>query len=74
MQRSRLTTIMKSLSWRFVATITTVVLVFIATGELTLAFSVGLAEFLLKMMIFYTHDRVWEKITFFDRVRIQFKK
>ena len=53
----------KMISWRAVATITTFCLVFIATGNITMALSVGVAEVLLKMSFYYGHERAWTKVS-----------
>ncbi len=52
----------KSVTWRVLASITTIVLVYIFTGELTMALGVGLAEVILKFILFFTHERVWDKV------------
>ncbi len=54
--------IAKALSWRVTATLITTVLVFIFTGQFTLAISVGVVEVLLKMLAYYAHERSWDKI------------
>lgn len=51
--------IAKAISWRIVATITTILLVFAFTGNLTVSGSVGLLELVLKTVIYYFHERVW---------------
>jgi uncharacterized membrane protein len=51
--------LLKSISWRIVATLTTVVLVFIFGRDLTLASLVGITEFIAKFVIYYVHERVW---------------
>lgn len=51
--------VLKSLSWRIVATLTTVLLVFIFGKDFTLATLVGITEFILKSVIYYVHERVW---------------
>ncbi len=53
----------KSITWRILASITTFVLVYIFTGEITLALGVGLTEVVLKFILFFTHERVWDRVT-----------
>jgi len=53
---------MKSASWRFLATLTTFSLVWIFTGKLTVAFEVGALEVIIKLLIYFFHERLWEKI------------
>ena len=52
----------KTISWRIVASITTVILVYIFTGEIKLAFSVGVIEVIVKMILYYLHERAWNKV------------
>lgn len=53
--------IVKSISWRVIATITTMVLVFIFTGSFALSLSIGFFEVVAKMVIYYFHERTWNK-------------
>jgi uncharacterized membrane protein len=56
--------LLKALSWRIVATLTTTLLVFIFTGDLVISVGVGGSEFLLKIFIYYAHERVWNLFHF----------
>ena len=53
----------KSISWRAIATLTTMILVFVFTGKLALAAGIGIFEVVIKLMIYYAHERAWENIT-----------
>ena len=55
--------VVKSISWRMVGTIDTMVISYIITGELTMAISIGSFEVFSKMVLYYFHERVWERIT-----------
>ncbi|OHX65649.1 DUF2061 domain-containing protein [Flammeovirga pacifica] len=55
--------IAKSVSWRAVGTIDTMVISYFITGELTLAISIGSIEVFSKMILYYFHERLWEKFT-----------
>ncbi len=57
-------TLAKTISWRIVATLTTVFLVFVFTGNLVLSSGVGLAEVITKLVVYYVHERVWNIIGF----------
>lgn len=59
--------IIKTISWRFWATLTTVALVFIFIGETTVALSIGFFEVIIKMLIYFLHERTWNKIKFGKR-------
>jgi len=56
--------ILKSISWRIVATLTTIVLVFALTGNLAVSGSVGLLELVTKTLIYFLHERLWNLIGF----------
>lgn len=54
----------KAISWRTWATITTAIIVFIFTGEFALAITVGFLEVFAKMALYFFHERLWQKISF----------
>lgn len=61
---SHLTSVLKGVSWRFFATIDTVIVVLLVTclsGNCSLenAIKIGFSEFLIKLIIFYFHERIW---------------
>jgi adenylylsulfate kinase len=60
----RVRSLLKALSWRIVATLTTTLLVFIFTGDLVISLGVGGSEFLVKIFIYYAHERVWNLFHF----------
>jgi len=56
--------IVKGISWRFVATATTIIIVYIFFGRLDLAVAAGVLESVAKVMLFWLHERVWQRIKF----------
>jgi adenylylsulfate kinase len=54
----------KAASWRVLATLTTILLVYFATGKLTLALSVGSLEVVAKLALYYIHERLWQHFVF----------
>ena len=54
--------IAKAISWRICATLTTIFLIFVFTRELTLALEIGVVEVMLKIIIYYFHERIWNRI------------
>ena len=52
----------KSLSWRIVASATTVLIVLAFTGELDVAIAIGGVEIVAKLLIFYVHERTWQRV------------
>lgn len=51
--------IMKSVSWRIVGTLDTMLISYIITGKLTMALSIGSVEVLTKTILYYFHERLW---------------
>lgn len=56
--------IIKTITWRIFATLTTIAIAYIITGELDLAKKIGAIEFVSKMVIYYFHERIWNYIPF----------
>ena len=63
MAETRIRSITKGVTWRALATLTTALLVYIFTGNLTLSFSVGFFDVVIKLALYYGHERIWKKIT-----------
>jgi uncharacterized membrane protein len=56
--------IAKAISWRILATSTTIFLVFLFTGNFVTSASVGALELLSKTIIYYIHERIWNMSNF----------
>ncbi|WP_072681702.1 adenylyl-sulfate kinase [Arcobacter sp. LA11] len=54
--------IVKGISWRFMATTTTILIVYVFFGRLDLAIAAGLLETVLKVGFYWAHERAWFKI------------
>lgn len=54
--------LLKTISWRIVGTIDTIVISYILTGTLKIAMSIGAIEVFSKMILYYVHERIWEKV------------
>ena len=54
--------IVKGISWRVVATTTTIFIVYFFFGRLDLAIAAGVIETVLKIALYWAHERVWHKI------------
>ena len=46
------------------ASIATILLVYSFTGEVKIAVTIGLLEVVVKLLLFYAHERAWNKISF----------
>lgn len=53
--------IVKGITWRVVATTTTMIIVYVFFGRLDLAIAAGLLESILKVGLYWAHERVWYK-------------
>ena len=67
-------TLLKTLSWRTVATITTMIIVYLYTREMALSFGVGIFEVTSKLALYYFHERIWQKITWGRRTEEGFRE
>ncbi|MDT0556634.1 DUF2061 domain-containing protein [Patiriisocius hiemis] len=54
--------IAKTVTWRIVGTLDTIILSWIITGDLLTGVKIGFAEVITKMVLYYLHERVWFKI------------
>ena len=54
--------LIKSLLWRIVATISTAVISFLYTGNLSLAASIGIVSSVIYFVLYYWHERLWNNI------------
>ena len=54
--------LMKSISWRIVGTIDTMVISYLITGKVTIALSIGSMEVFTKTVLYYFHERLWAHI------------
>ena len=56
--------LLKSASFRLIATLTTIVLVYVFTNEIVTSLQVGSVEFIAKFIVYYFHERLWNMIGF----------
>lgn len=60
---SKFKSVAKAVSWRVLGTFDTIVISYIITGELKMAFSIGSIEVFSKILLYYAHERIWERFT-----------
>ena len=65
-KESHLRSIIKGISWRIVATSDTILIVLAITclsGNCSIhdAVKIGVAEFLIKLIVYYVHERAWQR-------------
>lgn len=51
--------VLKAVTWRILATTTTILIVFAFTGKLLLSTGVGAVEVVVKLVLYYLHERAW---------------
>jgi len=53
--------LLKTITWRVVGTIDTMILGWLVTGDLKLGLAIGGFEVLTKMLLYFFHERIWYK-------------
>ncbi len=61
-KESHLRSLLKAFSWRILASFTTVLIAYFVTGEVDTAVFIGALEFVLKFLIYYGHERLWQMV------------
>lgn len=54
--------LLKTVSWRIIGTIDTMIISYLLTGKLDVAISIGGIEVVSKMILYYLHERAWIKL------------
>jgi len=54
----------KALSWRFLSTFITCGIVWLLTGKSHFAVTVGVLDTIIKLWVYFLHERLWLKIAF----------
>jgi uncharacterized membrane protein len=57
--------ILKTISWRIIGTLDTMILSWIITGSLKIGVAIGGVEVITKMILYYFHERAWYKYSKF---------
>ena len=55
--------ILKTISWRVLGTIDTILLSWFITGSWKLGLSIGGVEVITKMVLYFLHERAWYKFS-----------
>jgi len=59
---SNLRSLTKTVSWRILGTIDTIIISYFVTGQVAMALSIGSVEVVSKMILYYLHERVWTNV------------
>ena len=57
-------TIVKTITWRILASLTTFIIAWILTGDLLIGASIGSLEAIAKIFLYYFHERIWTNLSF----------
>tara|TARA_Y100000389_G_scaffold105063_1_gene101942 strand:+ start:202 stop:426 length:225 start_codon:yes stop_codon:yes gene_type:complete len=63
-QGSKKRSLLKTISWRIIGTLDTMILSWIITGNWKWGLAIGGFELITKMVLYYLHERAWYKISF----------
>ena len=55
--------ILKTISWRVLGTLDTILLSWVITGSWKLGLSIGGVEVITKMVLYFLHERAWYKFS-----------
>ena len=55
---------LKTVTWRTVGTLDTVLLGWLVSGDPKIGMTIGTFELVTKMVLYYLHERIWYKIDF----------
>jgi uncharacterized membrane protein len=61
---SRRRSMVKALSWRVLAAIITACVALAMTGQLAFAAKIGALDTTVKLLIYFLHERIWNKINY----------
>jgi uncharacterized membrane protein len=54
--------VLKALTWQLLATLITATIAFVVTGQLALAAVIGGFDTAVKLVAYYGHERVWNRV------------
>ena len=63
MKEHRSRSIVKGITYRFLGTLVTFLISYLATGSVNMAGKISIFDVLLKMGLYITHERVWNRIS-----------
>lgn len=61
--------VLKTISWRTLGTIDTILISYFITGDVSMAASIGGIELFTKMVLYYLHERGWSRLNI-GRVKV----
>ena len=58
-RQSRIRHLAKTVTWRVVGTVDTILLGWLVSGDATVGLTIGGLEMVTKMILYYLHERAW---------------
>jgi len=55
-------TLVKTITWRVTASLTTFLIAWMLTGDLLIGVSIGSIEAIVKFFLYFYHERIWNNI------------
>ncbi len=62
LEEANIRLIVKGVTWRFFGTAATIIIVYICFGILDLAIKVGIFETATKIVLYWGHEKIWQRI------------
>lgn len=59
-RESHTRSLLKTITWRVIATSTIIAIAYFTTGDIDVALKMGSIEFFVKMILYYFHERAWQ--------------
>jgi len=59
---THLRSVVKGMSWRVIATLVTTIVVWLISGEIGMALLAGASDSLVKIGLFWGHERMWQTV------------
>lgn len=61
---TRTRSVVKALSWRVIASLLTITIAWLVTGDVSDAIAVGGIDVVVKLIAFYLHERTWQNLEY----------
>lgn len=59
--------IVKTITWRIIGSLDTMLISYLVTGSLKMGVAIGSIEVITKMVLYFLHERAWQHIKFGKR-------
>jgi uncharacterized membrane protein len=64
----------KTITWRIIGTIDTIILSWLITGQFKIGLAIGGVEVISKMILYYLHERAWYKYIKYGLTKIKIEE